>query len=534
MNQAREVEQAPWSTIPALVDDAARRFADTEGIGDGETSLTFGELAERIHEATRALMASGVEHGDRVAVWAPNMIEWVVSALAIHCAGAVLVPVNTRFKGGEAAYVLRRSKARAIFTVSDFLDADYVAMLKEQDELDDLQEIIVLRGSAPAGTVAFDDFLARAADITEAARAERSDSVRGDDVCHILFTSGTTGAPKGVVLEHAAICTVYLNLAKAFDFRHGDRQLVVLPFFHSFGLHVGIICGLMSGTTILPHLVFDIDAVMHRIADDKVTMFPGPPTIFEAMVQSPLKDELDLSSLRSVTLGGASIAPRLVEDIETQLHIERIQSGYGLTETSGTVSLCGPPHSAEVVTNTVGQPLPGLEVRVVDDQGDEVATGETGEIIVRGYVVMRGYLDDPEATADAIDEDGWLHTGDIGLLRPDGCLVITDRLKDMYTVGGFNAYPAEIEGVLARHPTIGQVAVIGVPDDRLGEVGMAFVVPAAGATVDAEEVIAWSREQMANYKAPRHIEIVDELPLNATGKVLKPELRTRAAAMAER
>jgi len=517
-----------WDTIPQLVDDAAKRFGATEAISDGETRLTFLELSERIHRATRALIGSGIEPGDCVAIWAPNLIEWVICALAVHGAGAVLVPINTRFKGSEAAYVLRRSKARLLFTVSDFLGTDYVAMLDDQN-LGNLEEIIVLRGPASGVAVPIDELLLRAERVTERERQDRGAAVKRHDLCHILFTSGTTGVPKGVLLEHGAVCDVYLDVSKVFDMQHGDRQLVVLPFFHSFGLHVGILCSLMAGVTILPHLVFDTEAVIRRVAEDHVTLFPGPPTIFQTMIQSPLTKELDISSLRSVTVGSAGFPPTLVEDIQRCLGVDRVQSGYGLTESSGTVSLCSPPDSPEVITNTVGRPLPGIEVRIADEENDELPRGEPGEVLVRGYAVMRGYLDEPDETARVIDADGWLHTGDIGLIREDGNLVITDRKKDMYSVGGFNAYPAEIEAMLARHPAIAQVAVIGVPDQRLGEVGMAFVVPAPGVEADPDEIIAWAREAMANYKAPRYVEIVAELPLNATGKVLKPALRADAA-----
>jgi acyl-CoA synthetase (AMP-forming)/AMP-acid ligase II len=234
-----------------------------------------------------------------------------------------------------------------------------------------------------------------------------------------------------------------------------------------------------------------------------------------------------------VTIGAAGFPPSLVEDVQRHLGVERVQSGYGLTEASGLVSLCGPPDFPEVITNTVGKPLPGIEVRIVDEENRELPANQPGEILVRGYAVMRGYLDDPEETKRAIDAAGWLHTGDIGLIREDGNLVITDRKKDMYLVGGFNAYPAEIEAMLSRHPAIAQVAVVGVPDDRLGEVGMAFVVPNRNIEAEPDEIIAWARKAMANYKVPRYVEIVSDLPRNATGKVLKPALRARAAQRLE-
>jgi acyl-CoA synthetase (AMP-forming)/AMP-acid ligase II len=526
--RVRPVERAPWATIPQLVDDAAARFSDTEAFSDGEVKLSFSELVETVHDTARALLAWGLRPGDRVALWAPNILEWIQAALAVHCTGGVLVTVNTRFKGSEAAYLLNRSKARFVFTVSDFLGADYAAILQGRDDLECLEHIIVLRGPASGDAVPFASFLARADEISPAERASRATAVRGNDLCHVLFTSGTTGAPKGVMLEHQAVCDVYLNLANVFDMRYGDRQLVVLPFFHSFGLHVGILCAFMRGITILPQSVFDPDAVMQRIQDDRVTLFPGPPTVFQAMLDSPRRDEFDLTSLRCVTIGSAGFPPHLVGDIMQRLGVPEVRNGFGITESSGTVSLVRAGESAEVITNTVGRPLPGIEVKIIADDGKEQPVGERGEVLVRGYTIMRGYLDDPEATARAVDADGWLHTGDVGLFRSDGNLVIVDRIKDMFTVGGFNAYPAEIEAVLARHPAVARVAVVGVPDERLGDVGMAFVVPATAGT-DPAALLSWARQEMANYKVPRYVELVDELPTNATGKIQKTDLRSRAA-----
>ena len=416
------MERTPWATIPQLIDAAATRFGDDEAFSDGEVTLTFAGLVSTIGVAARALMASGIEPGDRVAVWAPNILEWVQAALAVHSAGAVLVPINTRFKGAEAAYVLNRSKARLAFVVSDFLDTDYTAMLQGRDDLESLEQIVVLRGDAHDDAVPLADFLSRADEIpTEAFEARRA-AVRGDDLCHILFTSGTTGAPKGVMLEHEAVCQVFDNLADVYDMRHGDRQLVVLPFFHSFGLHVGILCAFMRGITILPQSVFDPEAVMRRIQDDRVSLFPGPPTVFQAMIHSPRRGEFDLSSLRCVTIGAAGFPPTLITEISEQLGVPEIRTGFGLTETSGVVALVAAGEPPEVAANTVGRPVAGHRGQDRRQRRRGCPAGERGEVLVRGYTVMRGYLDDPEATANAIDGDGWLHTGDIGLLRADGNL----------------------------------------------------------------------------------------------------------------
>lgn len=519
-----------WSTIPELVDDAARRFASSEALVEAGERWTFTELADRIHVAARALMASGVQHGDRVAIWAPNIREWVVAGLAVHSVGAWLVPVNTRFKGREARDVMRRAAVRLLFTVTDFLDSDYVGMVHDDGGVESLEEIVVLRGPVPGSAISFADFLARASDVDDAARVERAQAVRGEDICHILFTSGTTGMPKGAMLSHEQICRAYLVFSEEVGLRAGDRYLIVNPFFHSFGLHAGILCCLMMGATIVPLLVFDPASTMRRIVDERITAFPGPPAIYQGILNDPAVESFDSSSLRLALVGAATVPVELIEQMRTRLAIECVVTGYGLTEASGIVSMCRYDDSPEVVAHTAGRALPGVEIRVVDDGGDEVPRDEPGEVLVRGYNLMVGYLDDPDQTAAAIDADGWLHTGDIGVLRADGNLTITDRKKDMFIVGGFNVYPAEVENVMSSHPAIGQAAVVGVPDARLGEVGVAYVIPRPGAAADPEEIIGWCREEMANYKVPRAVEIVDALPLNASGKVLKHELRGQAAA----
>jgi acyl-CoA synthetase (AMP-forming)/AMP-acid ligase II len=533
------VTTAPWSTIPELIDDAAERFPAIEAMVDGpsgqgpergEVRWTFPELRDEIHRAARALMASGIETGDRVALWAPNIWEWAVAALGVHAAGGVVVPINTRFKGREAAYVLDKSGARVLFTVTDFLDTDYVALLDQAGRPASLDEVVVLRGTVPAGTTAFGVFLERAVTIDDSVRAERSASVTGDDLCHILFTSGTTGMPKGAMLAHSAICRAYLSWASVVGLAEGDRYLIVNPFFHSFGLNAGILACLMKGATMVPHPVFDVPSVMERIPEERISMFPGPPAIYQTILNTPDLDRFDMSTLRLAVTGAAPVPVEMIEQMRERLHFETIVTGYGLTESSGMATMCRADDDPETISGTSGRAVDDVEVRIVDPQGDEVPRGEPGEIVIRGYNIMKGYLDDPAKTAEAIDADGWLHTGDIGVMDERGYIDITDRVKDMFINGGFNAYPAEIEAIMLSHPDIGHVSVVGVPDERLGEVGYAFVVPAPDADRDAAGIMAWCREQMANYKVPRHVAFVDELPLNASGKVLKYELRDRAAA----
>ena len=520
--------EAPWQTIPQLIDDAAERYATIDALVEGDVCLSYRELREHIDEAARALMARGVAKGDRVAIWAPNIWEWPIAALATHRAGAIVVPINTRFKGREAGYVLQKSKAKLLFTVTDFLDTNYVALLRDADlDLPQLEEIVILRGAVPEGTTAFADFLSAAASVSATELRTRSDSVTGDDLCHIMFTSGTTGLPKGAMLIHRAICKGYDTWCEVVGMIPGDRYLIVNPYFHSFGFNSGVLACLMRGATNLPHAVFDVPAVMRRVPVDRITFLPGPPAIYQTILNHPDLDKFDMSTLRLSVTGAAAIPVEMIYQMRERLGFETIVTGYGLTETSGIVTMCRHDDDPETIARTSGRAIPDIEVRVVDDDNNEVPRNEPGEIVVRGYVVMKGYLDDPQQTAETIDPDGWLHTGDIGVMDERGYVQITDRKKDMYIVGGFNAYPAEIENLMLAHPQIGGVAIVGVPDARMGEVGMAFIIPRPNAHPDPTEVIEWCREQMANYKVPRYVEVVDAFPLNPSGKVLKYELRER-------
>ena len=544
-----------WGTLPGLVQDAAARFGEAEAIvdlhgpGGSTTRWSFDRLAEEVATATRAVVAHGIEPGDRVAIWAPNCVEWVVAALGAVGAGAVLVPLNTRYKGPEAAYILRTSEARILFTVQGFLGTDYPALLDEAtasgDDVPGLERIVVLRsddtgGPATAGSAgqvggrleSLADFLAAADRCEPEVAAGRTAAIGPDDLSDLVFTSGTTGHPKGAMTTHGQTLRTFATWAEVVGLRAGDRYLIVNPFFHTFGYKAGILACLMAGATMVPEPAFDVDVVLQRVSDERISVLPGPPTIFQSILDHPKRDRYDLTSLRLVVTGAAVVPVELVEALWSDLGIETVLTAYGLTEATGTVTMCRRGDSAQVISATSGRAIPDVEVRIVDADGAELAVGEAGEIIVRGYNVMSGYLDDPDATAAAIDMHGWLHTGDVGFLDADGNLAITDRLKDMYVSGGFNVYPAEVEAVLRRHPGVSQVAVVGVPDHRMGEVGLAVVVAAPGvdAAVVADELGGFAKGQLANFKVPRRVEVVDVLPTNASGKVLKRELRARFGA----
>lgn len=520
-----------WGSIPGLIRSAAERFADREAVVDGRTRVSYAELGAQVERAAAACLANGVRPGDRVAVWAPNTLEWIVSALGAVSAGAVLVPLNTRFKGTEAAYVLARSRVRLLFVTGTFLGTSYVASLRRAagegagsgplPGLPHLEQVVVLADDAPADFRTWKDFLADGEGVGAAEVRERAAAVEGSSPSDIVFTSGTTGRPKGAVITHAQSLRAYEVWCELAGLRREDRYLIVNPFFHTFGYKAGVLACLMRGATMIPQPVFDVDTVLANVAAEGVTVLPGPPTLHQSLLDHAARGSYDLSTLRLVVTGAAVVPLRLVERLRTELGVRTVLTAYGLSEASGFVTMCRQGDASSVIASTSGRAIPGVEVRV------EAPAGAPGEVLVRGFNVMRGYFEDEEETARVLTPDGWLRTGDVGVLDPAGNLRITDRIKDMFIVGGFNAYPAEIEQLLGLHPDVADVAVIGVPDGRLGEVGKAYVVRREGSVLTSDDLIAWSRREMANYKVPRAVEFVADLPRNASGKVVKGELRGR-------
>ena len=478
----------PWETIPDMVLSTADRFGDAEAVVDGDLRLTFTELASRVRRAAGAFAEAGIEPGDRVAIWAPNSARWIVAGFGLLTAGATLVPVNTRFKEPEATDIIHRSGARLVLVQPGFLGLDFSA--GHQVPVIDITS----------------DFLASGRPL------ERK--VSGQDIADIIFTSGTTGRPKGVMMPHAPTLRLYTEWNELAGTRRGDRYLIVNPFFHIFGWKAGVIASMIRGMTVYPLPVFDIERVLDIVEREKITVLPGAPTIYHELLAARQRGGHDLSSLRVAVTGAADIPVDLIRRIRQELPFQSIMTGYGLTE-AGTITASRPGDSFEDVATTVGTPCDGFEMRIAED----------GEVLARGFGVMTGYLDDPRATAEAIDSGGWLHTGDLGAVDASGRLKIIGRKKDMFIVGGFNAYPAEIEGFLMQHPAVAQAAVIGVPDERLGQVGKAFVVLADGQSLTEGDLIGWARERMAGFKVPRSVVFLRALPLNATGKVQKDLLR---------
>jgi acyl-CoA synthetase (AMP-forming)/AMP-acid ligase II len=524
-------------TIPAAVMASIAARPDAEAVVEPGRRVAYRELGELVGTATRAMMAAGVGPGDRIAIWAPNGLGWIVAALGAQSAGAALVPINTRWKGAEAATVLSASKAAVLVTTVGFLGADTVGMLAAAGTpLPHLRRIVLLDGSADAAEAPpgaeverWHAFANRAEQVDIAAASARRQGVRPDDTSDILFTSGTTGRPKGVIMTHGQTVRQFREWCAFAGLRPGDRYLIVNPFFHMFGYKAGWLACLLQGATIVPVPVFDVPQVLSLVEKERITILPGAPTVYRSILDHPGRDAFDLRTLRVAVTGAADIPVELIREMRAELPFRSILTGYGLTE-AGTCTGSRPEDDAETIATTAGRAMPGLEIVIAGPDGREVERGATGELLVRGYSVMRGYLDDPEATAAAIDDRGFLHTGDLATMDERGYVRIVGRSKDMLIVGGFNVYPAEVENVLLGHDAIGRAAVIGVSDERLGEVPMAYVVPAPGRSVDSDAIIGWARERLANYKVPRHVVAVAELPINAAGKVVKDELRARAMA----
>ena len=514
------------ATLPHVALSAAALHADRTAVVEAERTISFSELAREMTQAAAAFVRLGLRRGDRVAIWAHNGIDWVVACLGAQAAGGIVVPLNTRFKAGEARDVLERSGARYLVHAVRFLGIDFRAMLDGLD-LPRLEHRIAL-ATDEAPTSEWTAFLAAgAADPSAVAEADRRlQALSPDDVSDIMFTSGTTGAPKGAMTTHGQNVRTYREWVRATTLNADDRYATIWPFFHCSGYKSGWLASLIAGSTLYPQPAFDTDKLIALIAREKISFLPGPPTLFQALLAAPEARHGKLASLRATVTGATMVAPSLIEAIRNDLGLEAVFAGYGLTETCGTVTMTTAEDGPEVVAVSPGRAIAGVELAIVDDDGRQAPVGTEGEIVVRGDNVMKGYLDDPEGTAAAIDAAGWLHTGDVGKLDERGYLIITGRKKDMFIVGGFNCYPAEIEDIIRRHPAIADVAVIGVPDERLGETGKAFIVPAPGVEPPTPEaLLAWCRENMANYKAPRSVVLTPVLPRTPTGKVQKFRLQ---------
>ncbi len=504
-------------TLPDALLHAATHWQGKTFIEQDERCISFAETHQRVNTLAKHLIHGGFAAGDRAALWCPNRYEWIIACLAIQRAGGIVVPLNTRFKGIEAEQAINASRCSWLFSIGQFLGVDYPASIVRSNT-PSLKHIVCIGDSSSAADIKWDELMTRST--PDVALPD----VSGDMISDIIFTSGTTGTPKGVVTLHQQNIDTFTTFYQTLGLDASDRYLVINPFFHSFGYKAGMLACLLSGATMLPEATFDVGHVLQRIERDGITVLPGPPTIFQAMLAHPELGSTNISSLSKATTGAAVIPTQLIVDMKNILGIDTVITAYGLSESCGLATMCRHDDDERTIATTSGRAIDGVEVAIMNDIGGLLGHGESGEIVIRGYNVMAGYLDNPEATAAAIDKDGWLHTGDIGHLDEAGYLSITDRLKDMYISGGFNCYPAEIENRLLAHPQIVSCAIIGVPDDRLGEVGALFYANQQG-EIDHQQLYQWCRDNLANYKVPRSFHYCSSLPLTASGKVHKPSLR---------
>lgn len=529
------------STLPTALRAAAEEFGEHPAIVDGDRTFSFAALHAEVTTTARAYAALGVQPGDRVCLWAPNGWEWEVAALAVSYAGATLVPLNTRYKGHEVVDIAARTRARVLVVADGFLDREQVAELRAaareeypdappQGPVPGLPDVrAVLRigeGDGPDGVTAFAE-RGRLAEQVPAGDVEaRAEAVTSDDVADIMFTSGTTGRPKGVLTAHRQTLEAARAWAATTGVTDHDRYLIINPYFHTFGYKAGWVVCLLTGATTYPMATFDLDETLRLIDQERISVLPGSPTIYQSIFNSSRLARTDTSSLRVVVTGATIVPVALVERLQSELSVDQIHQAFGQTEcVVATMTRRGDPD--ELVAASVGKAVEGLELRIADPETGEVrAPGEEGELQLRGDQVMLGYLDDEESTREALEPDGWLHTGDVARADENGYVTITDRLKDMYICGGFNVYPAEVEQALARMGELVETAVVGIPDERMGEVGRAYVVRTPDATVTEQDVIDFARERVANFKVPREVVFADTLPRNLSGKVLKNELRS--------
>ncbi|GAA3195677.1 AMP-binding protein [Actinocorallia longicatena] len=514
-----ELEAVPdWGTIPRMLRDRASSFGNEKVIATRGAELPLEWLRIGSSRVARSLMALGVEPGDRVSIWAPNSAGWVVTCYGLWDAGAVVAPLSTRFKGIEAADLLRKVRTKVLFIAEGFMGTSYMDLLKDED-IPSVEHIVAFPdGAAAEGALTWEAFLELGEQVSEEAAEERALSVEPGDLAEIMATSGTTGAPKGVMLQHWQLLRGYWDWSGLVTLRQGDRYPIIAPFNHGFGLNAGLLASVMRVATMIPIDVFFPDRLLDLIEQLRINVLAGAPTMFFKIL-----DELegrDVSSLRVAICGAAAVPSELIRRMLDETGVERMINAYGLME--GTVvSMTLPGDPVDVIAGTTGRAVPGVSLRIVDDRGEDLPPGERGEILIGGYGVMPGYWEDPDKTAEAVDSEGWLHSGDIGTLDEAGNLTIVDRKKEMFISNGFNGYPAEIESLLLHCDGVQQVAVIGVPDERTGEAALAFVVgPAA-----PDEIRAWAKANMSNYKVPREVRKLDALPLNVNGKVDKLALR---------
>jgi len=539
-------------TIGDLLDSQTERFGDREALVHVETGVryTYREFKEECDRVARGLMAIGIEKGQHVAIWVTNYSEWVIAQFATAKIGAVLVTVNPAYRTHELEYVLKQSEADALILIGQFRTSDYVGMTNEViPELKDstpgrlrcsrlpkLRNVIFipppsnLETETPGGMWSWEDVRRKSSDISEAKLAQRQASCVPEDTINIQYTSGTTGNPKGAMLTHYNLVANGYYSGEGMKFTEQDRLCVPVPFYHCFGCVLGNLACVSHGAAIvIPSEYFEPLKTLQAVEQERCTALHGVPTMFIAQLGQERFGEFDLTSLRTGMMAGSPCPIEVMRQVVDQMGAKEITIAYGQTEASPVITLTRTEDTLERRVSTVGTALPNVEIKLVDPEtGEDKPVGEQGELLTRSFMVMKGYYNLPEATASAIDEDGWLHTGDLATVDEDGYYRITGRLKDMIIRGGENIYPREIEEFLYSHPKVADVQVIGVPDERFVEEVMAWVILKPGETADAEEIREFCKGKIARYKIPRYVKMVTEFPLTVTGKVQKFRMRETA------
>ncbi|TGV30894.1 AMP-binding protein [Mesorhizobium sp. M00.F.Ca.ET.186.01.1.1] len=534
-------------TIGNLLDETTRLYQDKEALVYHERSLrySFAEFQEVCNQAARGFMSLGIQKGENIAIWATNVPEWVISQFGTAKMGGVLVTVNTSYRVHELEYLLRQSESTTLLLIDGYRDANYLDMIKEicpeletcepgalqSKRLPHLRNVIYLGEERQPGMFLWADLLARAELVSEEERRLRQESLSPDDVINMQYTSGTTGFPKGVMLSHVNIVNNASKVAECQGLGIEDRVCIPVPFFHCFGCVMGTLACVATGATMVPVTAFDPGLVLSIVEAERCTALYGVPTMFIAQLNHPSFAERDLSSLRTGIMAGSLCPIEVMKNVVDKMGIRDITIAYGQTEASPVITQTRPEDSIERKVSTVGRLHEGVEAKVIDPAtGETLPPGVQGELCTRGYLVMKGYYNMPDQTAKAIDEEGWLHTGDLATVDEEGYYRITGRLKDMIIRGGENIYPREVEEFLYTHPKILDVQIVGVPDAKYGEQVLACIRVKPGETLTEEEVLAYCEGKIARFKTPRYIQFVAEYPMTASGKIQKFKLREQALA----
>ncbi|MGY4720299.1 AMP-binding protein [Naumannella huperziae] len=516
-------------TIPANLAETVRRWPDRDALVESFTGRrwTWAEFATDVDRVARALLALGLTKGDRLGIWSPNSAEWTLTQYATARIGVIAVNINPAYRTHELSYALNQSGCVAVVASPAYKTSDYPAMIESvRQNVPSLRHVVITDDES------WREFLA-GADGVDAGEAERiAATLRPEDPINIQYTSGTTGHPKGATLSHRNILNNGYFTTERIGFTEQDKLVIAPPFYHCFGMVMGNLgCTSHGATMIIPSPSFDPAASLQAVHDERATALYGVPTMFIAELALPNFADYDLSSLRTGIMAGSPCPVEVMKRVMTEMHMSEVSIAYGMTETSPVSTQTGGDDDVERRTATVGRVHPHVEIKIIDPaSGEVVPRGEIGEFCTRGYSVMLGYWDEPEKTAEAVDADGWMHTGDLGMMRPDGYVTINGRIKDMVIRGGENIYPREIEEFLYTHPKIADVQVVGVPDEKYGEELCAFVQLRDGENeLSAEDVAAFSEGKLARFKIPRYVLVVDEFPMTVTGKIRKVEMRADAA-----